>query len=102
MVLCLMLYYNNVIWYYIICKNVITISVRMFYHIIGEVITLLGFITFSIELCAHFITFSGVITFSGYPYIIGCYREKHPEETEEQEETHKGMVSIPYITITYT
>ena len=59
--------------YYIIGKNVITISVRIYYLIIGEVITLLGFITFSIKLSANFITFSGVITFSGNYYIIGCY-----------------------------
>ncbi len=39
----------------------------------GYFITLLGFITFSIELSANFVTFSGVTTFSGNYYIIGCY-----------------------------
>ena len=47
-------------------------SVRIFYDIIGEVITLLVFITFSMELSANLITFP-VITFSGNYYILGCY-----------------------------
>ena len=60
--------------YYIISKNVITISVRIFYYIIGKFITLVGFITFPIELSANFITFSGIVAFSGNHYIIGCYK----------------------------
>ena len=34
----------------------------------------MGFITFLIELCANFITFSGVITFSGNDHITGATR----------------------------
>lgn len=46
-------------------KNVTTISVKTFYYIIDQVITLLGFIRLHFQSSTHFITFSGVIMFSG-------------------------------------
>ena len=57
-----------------VIKLVFSISVRIFYYIIGQVITELGFITFSIRLSALFITFSGVFTCSVKYYIIRCYK----------------------------
>ena len=52
--------------YYIIGKNVITVSVRTFYYITG-------FYCIFDQEAANFITFSGVITFSGNDYKTGCY-----------------------------
>lgn len=52
-------------------------NISQFYYILGEVITLLGFITFSIKLSANSIKSSAIITFSGNYYIIGCYMPKY-------------------------
>lgn len=47
----------------VIGKNVITMSVRTSYYIIGQVITFLGFVTCSVKLSANFITFQALLHF---------------------------------------
>ena len=74
-------------------KNFITISVRIVYYIISEVITLLGLITFSIELSANFVTFSGVIIFSGNYYIIG-YNKAVPLMCNRKDRRSQEQCSI--------